>query len=56
MVEPCVAADGITYERSQIETWLQGSDRSPMTGAPLTHKDLVPNRALREMIARSALR
>jgi hypothetical protein len=43
MINPVVAADGHTYERSAIARWLQTSDKSPLTGAVLAHKDLVPN-------------
>jgi U-box domain len=50
MVEPVVCADGFTYERDAIKTWLRQSDRSPMTNLPLEHKGLLENRALRGMI------
>ena len=43
MINPVVAADGHTYERAAIARWLQTSDKSPLTGAMLAHKDLVPN-------------
>ncbi len=43
MREPVVAADGHTYERSAIARWLQASDKSPLTGSVLLHKNLVPN-------------
>jgi hypothetical protein len=43
MINPVVAADGHTYERSAIARWLHTSDKSPLTGAVLVHKDLVPN-------------
>jgi hypothetical protein len=56
MVEPVVAADGHTYERVAIQRWLATSDKSPMTGSILIHKELVPNYGLmssvREMAAR----
>lgn len=38
-----MAADGHTYERSAIVRWLQTSDKSPLTGSVLPHKNLVPN-------------
>lgn len=50
MREPVVAADGITYERSVIEQWLSKNMRSPCTQAPLPHKHLVPNLALKKLI------
>jgi U-box domain len=43
MHDPVVAADGHTYEREAIARWLQINDRSPLTGAILAHKNLVPN-------------
>ena len=53
MVEPVIASDGFTYERSAIERWLDmGPDRrSPTTNAPLPSRTLVPNRHLASMIA-----
>mmetsp|Transcript_26722 Transcript_26722/g.39522 ORF Transcript_26722/g.39522 Transcript_26722/m.39522 type:complete len:497 (-) Transcript_26722:32-1522(-) len=46
MREPVVAADGHTYERRAIARWLETSDKSPLTGAVLYHKNLVPNYVL----------
>ncbi|KAL6005088.1 hypothetical protein ACLOJK_005649 [Asimina triloba] len=43
MEDPCVAADGYTYERRAIDLWLSMNDKSPMTNAPLPHKCLVPD-------------
>jgi len=43
MRDPVVAADGHTYERSAIVRWLKNSDKSPLTGSVLPHKNLVPN-------------
>eukprot|EP00887_Chlorella_sp_A99_P002896 scaffold6.g2896.t1 len=47
--DPVVAADGITYERSEITDWLfrQQKDTSPCTGERLAHKHLVRNTTLR---------
>ena len=50
MEDPVVAADGFTYERKQIEAWLEGHNTSPQTGAALEHKELVPNYNLRALI------
>ena len=51
MVDPVVASDGHSYERSAIQTWL---DRGPNQKSPLTHeklkRTLVPNHALRRRI------
>ncbi|XP_022771551.1 U-box domain-containing protein 35 isoform X2 [Durio zibethinus] len=46
MNEPCVAADGYTYDRKAIEKWLERSDTSPMTNLPLSNKNLLPNYTL----------
>lgn len=46
MTDPCVAADGYTYDRKAIEVWLQEKDTSPITELPLPHKHLIPNYAL----------
>merc|ERR1712003_15117 len=51
MNEPVLAADGHTYERQAIEKWLQMHNTSPMTGAPLAHRYLTENFALRHIIA-----
>lgn len=49
-VDPVVAADGFTYERSAITRWLQTSNKSPMTGCDLKHKELVSNYGLMSSI------
>lgn len=46
MNDPCVAADGYTYDRRAIEEWLQKNDISPMTKLPLPDKNLIPNYSL----------
>lgn len=55
MVNPVVAADGYSYERTAIENWLlQSADKlcvSPTTGATLAHHFLIPNIDLRAAIA-----
>lgn len=43
MEDPCVAADGYTYDRKAIEIWLNENNNSPMTKLPLPHKNLLPN-------------
>ncbi|XP_076894117.1 U-box domain-containing protein 35-like isoform X2 [Bidens hawaiensis] len=43
MDDPCVAADGYTYDRRAIEQWFEESDSSPMTNLPLTSRSLTPN-------------
>ncbi|KAK2410407.1 U-box domain-containing protein kinase family protein [Trifolium repens] len=44
--DPCVAADGYTYDRKAIEKWLEENDKSPMTNMALHHKFLIPNYTL----------
>ncbi|CAK9135125.1 unnamed protein product [Ilex paraguariensis] len=46
MDEPCVAADGYTYERRAIEKWFEENDKSPMTNLPLPNKNLIQNYTL----------
>ncbi|KAM7272227.1 hypothetical protein ACFE04_026890 [Oxalis oulophora] len=47
MNDPCVAADGYTYERIAIEKWLnEDKDKSPMTNLQLPNKRLLPNYTL----------
>ena len=50
MRDPVVCADGMTYERAYIESWLLQHDTSPLTNQPLAHKLLVPNIALKQAI------
>jgi len=51
MVDPTIAADGHTYERSAIQDWLTHSHMSPVTGQPLSHTRLVSNQAAKLAIA-----
>ncbi|XP_041994970.1 U-box domain-containing protein 35-like isoform X3 [Salvia splendens] len=46
MSDPCVAADGYTYERRAIEAWLTEKDTSPITELSLPHKHLIRSFAL----------
>jgi hypothetical protein len=50
MLDPVCCADGHTYDRENIASWLERSDRSPMTNEMLSNKDLVPNVQLRRKI------
>lgn len=47
MLDPVVAADGVTYDRSAISQWLLTSNNSPVTGAPMQQTTLTPNTAVR---------
>lgn len=46
MHDPCVAADGYTYDRRAIEKWVEENHSSPMTNLPLPNKNLLPNYTL----------
>lgn len=50
MVDPVLAADGHTYEKSAIGRWFKKSDASPMTGQRVKSRDLLPNFTLKSMI------
>ena len=51
MTDPVMTADGQTYERSAIETWLKNNNTSPLTGNQLADKRLMPNRLVKKLIA-----
>ncbi|KAL3153160.1 hypothetical protein ABBQ38_011912 [Trebouxia sp. C0009 RCD-2024] len=51
MVDPVIAGDGHTYERTAIQHWLQGSSLSPVTGDKLPHTRLVPNVLVKSALA-----
>ena len=48
--DPVITADGMTYERSAIEKWLQTSNTSPLTGAVLESTLLIPCVIVRSQI------
>ena len=50
MRDPYTTEDGHSYEREAIEQWLLKNDTSPMTGAKLQRKDLIPAINLRNSI------
>ena len=50
MIDPVVAADGFTYERIEIETWLDTNSTSPYTRDPIPSKRLIPNRIMKQQI------
>ena len=49
MSDPVTAADGFTYERAAITDWLEQKDTSPVTGAVLANKTLVPNSTVKKI-------
>ncbi|XP_074550386.1 WD repeat, SAM and U-box domain-containing protein 1-like [Halichoeres trimaculatus] len=53
MKDPVIAADGYSYERDSIESWIRGKNKtSPMTNLPLQTTLLTPNRSLKMAITR----
>jgi len=50
MLDPVVASDGESYERTAIERWLKDKDTSPAHGSPLDNKNLTPNHRLKSAI------
>ncbi|CAI0387740.1 unnamed protein product [Linum tenue] len=50
MDDPHIAADGFTYEKIAIKTWLERHNISPVTKLRLQHSDLTPNHMLRSAI------
>eukprot|EP00035_Acanthoeca_spectabilis_P000474 m.73509 g.73509 ORF g.73509 m.73509 type:complete len:681 (-) comp10232_c0_seq2:158-2200(-) len=50
MVDPVVAADGVSYERSAITEWLTKSNLSPMHGSELSCSTLHTNQVLKQLI------
>ncbi|KAJ8255765.1 hypothetical protein COCON_G00196290 [Conger conger] len=53
MKDPVIAADGYSYEREAIQSWINTKNRSsPMTNLPLQTTILTPNRTLKMAIER----
>jgi len=52
MVDPVLASDGRTYERSAITEWLRTHSTSPITRETMHQQSLTPNYALKSMIER----
>jgi hypothetical protein len=50
MYDPVSAADGHTYERGEMERWLEMNKTSPSTGAQLENLTLTPNYLVRSLI------
>jgi len=55
-VDPVIAPDGHTYERTAIEEWLSRNATSPLTGAVLAGGELRPNHVARSMAKSLAAR
>ena len=50
MSEPVMAANGCTYEKTDLQTWLQDSLLSPVTGNMMEHTNILPNSAIKRSI------
>ncbi|KAI3649024.1 hypothetical protein MP228_006878 [Amoeboaphelidium protococcarum] len=50
MKDPVIDPDGNSYEKTAILEWLQIHGESPITRRPLTAAQLLPNRALKDLI------
>ena len=50
MMDPVIAPDGYTYERYAIEQAIRTNGKSPITRQPMRLDQLVPNRAIRDLI------
>lgn len=50
MKDPVTTCDGQSYERKQIQEWLEHNNTSPLTNKRLQSKQLTPNHALRRTI------
>lgn len=48
--EPVMTEDGQTYEKSAIEEWLKFNNKSPLTGAILSTKNLIQNFVMKKLI------
>lgn len=51
LVDPVIDPEGYTFERAAILAWLASSGTSPVSRTPLTAGQLVPNRALVDLLA-----
>jgi len=50
-VDPVIAEDGHTYERSAITDWIQRNSTSPLTREPITIEGLRPNLTVRSFVS-----
>ena len=51
MVYPVIGLDGYTYEEHAIRKWLLKYGTSPQTRQPMSVDDLIPNRAIADLLA-----
>ena len=50
MEDPVICVDGNSYERNDIEKWLEVNNISPLTGEKLSPKNLFLNQTLKRAI------
>lgn len=50
MQDPVKTVDGMTYDRPAIDRWLHQHTTSPLTGLPLSTRNVTPHISLREQI------
>ena len=50
MIDPHTCADGHSYEKDAITTWIRAHNKSPITNLKLKHKVTYPNHSLRKLI------
>jgi hypothetical protein len=50
MMEPTIASDGHTYEKTAILEWLSTRSVSPITGETMDKVTLIPNHLVRSQI------
>ena len=48
--DPVIGADGHTYERKNITTWLRAHGTSPLTRQPMDRNSLRPNHVVRKLV------
>lgn len=51
MVDPVICADGYSYERFNIESWMVDNSKSPMTNTVFDDKELVSDQSLLKLIS-----
>jgi len=50
--DPVIAADGFSYEKVAIESWIrENGNTSPMTSKEMQHSFLVPNHVVKSMVS-----
>ena len=55
MIRPVIAADGYTYEKQAIVSWLHNHNTSPVTGSPLAYKHVIDNAVISSLIQQQAM-